>query len=231
MDADWARHLHVAMGDTLTFNLAGRELTLKVASLRTVKWQSFEPNFFLVTPPGTLDGFPATWITAIHLGNDDAVALDLLKQFPNLTIVNVGVIIGAVEDLLRHAALALAAVFSLALVAAALVLLAALQAVRDERVRELALLRVMGARRRQLLIALTMEFTALGAVSGTTAGLIAAGTGYALGRWVLGLDAPFDAWLVLAGAVAGAAGIGLTGLAATRGLTHVSPARALRRES
>lgn len=231
VDADWARHLHIAMGDTLTFNLAGRDLTLKVASLRTVKWQSFEPNFFLVTPPGTLDGFPATWITAVHLGNNDAVALALLKKFPNLTIVNVGVIIVAVEDLLRHAALALAAVFSLALMAAALVLLAALQAVRDERIRELALLRVMGARRRQLLAALAMEFTALGAVAGTTAGLIAAGTGYALGRWVLDLDAPFDAWLVLAGAVAGALGIGLTGLAATRGLTHVSPTSALRRDA
>lgn len=228
VDADWAKRLHVGIGDTLTFKLAGRELALTIASLRKVKWQSFEPNFFLVTPPGTLKQFPKSWITSIHLGDDDRVALALLRKFPNLTVINVGAILGAVEDLLRHAALALTAVFALALVAAALVLLAALQAVRDERMRELALLRVLGARRRQLLLALTTEFTALGAVAGFTAGLIAAGAGYALGRWVLDLQVDFDAWLVLAGALAGTLGVGVTGLAATRGLIGVSPVRALR---
>ncbi len=228
-DASWAKSVHVGLGDTLAFSVAGRELKLKVASLRTVKWQSFEPNFFLVTPPGTLAGYPATWITAVHLGEKDRVALNLLKRFPNLTVINVGVIISAVEDLLRHATLALATVFALSLVAAALVLLAALQAVRDERVREIALLRVLGARRRQLLAALATEFITLGAVAGSTAGLIAAATGYALGRWVLDLDVSFDAWLLLAGALAGTLGIGLVGLAATRGLTRVPPSRALQR--
>lgn len=227
-DSDWAKRLQVKPGDTLTFDLAGRELTLKIASLRKVKWQSFEPNFFLVTPPGTLKDYPLTWITAVHLGREDHVALALLKRFPGLTVIDVGAIIGAVENLLAHAALALAAVFALALVAAALVLLAALQAMRDERARELALLRVLGARRRPLLLALASEFTTLGAVAGLVAGLIAAATGYALGRWVLDLDVHFDAWLVLAGTLAGALGIGLTGLGATRGLVSVSPVRALR---
>ncbi len=229
VDDNWAKDIHVGLGDTLAFNVAGRKLKLKVASLRTVKWQSFQPNFFLVTPPGTLAGYPTTWITAIHLGDNDRVALDLLRKFPNLTVINVGVIIGAVEDLLRHATLALATVFALSLLAAALVLLAALQAVRDERLREIALLRVLGARRRQLLAALATEFITLGAVAGSTAGVIAATTGYALGRWVLDLDVQFDAWLLLAGALAGTLGIGLIGLAATHGLTRVAPSHALRR--
>lgn len=228
-DGDWAMSVHVKLGDTLSFNVAGRALELKVTSLRTVKWQSFEPNFFLVTPPGTLKGYPATWITAIHLGNNDHVALDLLRRFPNLTVINVGVILSAVEDLLRHATLALASVFALSLLAAALVLLAAVQAMRDERMREIALLRVLGVRRRQLVASLAAEFIALGAVAGSTAGLIAAATGYALGRWVLDLDVTFDAWLLLAGGVAGTVGIGLVGLAATHGLTRVAPSRALRR--
>ncbi|MGH8127598.1 MAG: ABC transporter permease [Gammaproteobacteria bacterium] len=228
-DSDWAKHLHVKLGDALTFTVAGQPLTLHITSLREIKWQSFEPNFFLVTPPGTLDGYPKTWITAIHAGNDESSLLKLLHRFPNLTIINVGTILDAIQNLLRHAALALAAIFALALAAALLVLLAALQAIRDERIRELALLRVLGARRRLLVLTLATEFTALGALAGLAAGVIAAGTGYALGRWVFNLDAGFDAWLVLAGALAGTIGIGLTGLVATYGLTRVAPTVALRR--
>ncbi len=228
-DSDWARRLHVKIGDSLTFSVAGQTLTLHIASLRTIKWQSFEPNFFLVTPPGTLAGYPKTWITAVHVGSDEAPMLGLLQRFPNLTIINVGTIIDAVQNLLRHAALALAAIFALSLVAALLVLLAALQSIRDERTRELALLRVLGARRRLLVRMLAAEFTALGALAGLAAGVIAAGIGYALGHWILNLDAGFDGWLVLAGVLAGTVGIGVTGLAATFGLTRISPVHALRR--
>ncbi|MGA7966735.1 MAG: FtsX-like permease family protein [Gammaproteobacteria bacterium] len=228
-DSDWAKRLHVKLGDTLTFTVAGQTLTLRIASLRKIKWQSFEPNFFLVTPPGTLDAYPKTWITAVHAGNDESSLLKLLQRFPNLTIINVGTILDAIQNLLRHAALALAAIFTLSLIAALLVLLATLQAIRDERTRELALLRVLGARRRLLVLTLATEFTALGALAGLAAGIIAAGTGYALGRWVLNLNAGFDAWLVLAGVLAGTIVIGLTGLAATYGLTRVVPTVALRR--
>lgn len=227
-DSDWAQRLHVKIGDALTFSVAGQTLTLHIASLRKIKWQSFEPNFFLVTPPGTLDNYPKTWITAVHVGDNEASMLELLRRFPNLTIINVGTIIDAVQNLLRHAALALAAIFVLSLVAALLVLLAALQAIRDERTRELALLRVLGARRRLLVLILATEFSALGALAGLAAGVIAAGTGYALGHWVLNLDADFDAWLILAGVLTGTIGIGLTGFAATFGLTRISPVHALR---
>jgi len=109
-----------------------------------------------------------------------------------------------------------------------LVLLAALEAGRAQRARELALLRVLGARRRQLAAALAAEFGLLGAVSGTAAGLVAAGGGFALAHWVFKLDAAFDGWLILAGALAGVAGIGAIGFAATLRLTRVPPQQALR---
>lgn len=227
-DADWARRLHVGLGDRLQFDVAGRPLVAKIVSLRAVHWQSFEPNFFLVMPPGSLAGYPATWITAVHLGDATEIPVELLRRFPNLTVVDVGAIIGAVTDLLRHAAVALSAVFGLAFAAAVLVLLAALQAGRAQRARELALLRVLGARRRQLAAALAAEFGLLGAVAGTAAGLVAAGAGYALAHGVFGLAAPFDGWLVLLGAAAGALGIGGIGVAATLSLTRLPPQRALR---
>ncbi len=230
-DADWARRLDVGLGDKLEFSVAGQALTLTVASLREIKWQSFEPNFFLVTPPTTLDGYPATWITAIHTGGNDRLSLALVHRFPNLTVINVGAIITAVTDLLRHAALALAAVFALALLAAVLVLLAALEAGRAERASELALMRVLGARRRLLAAMLGAEFVFLGSIAGLTAGLVAAGAGYALGRWVFDLPAYFDGWLVLAGALAGSLGIGGIGLAATLRLTRTPPLTALRRDA
>ncbi|MGH8271331.1 MAG: ABC transporter permease, partial [Gammaproteobacteria bacterium] len=229
-DADWAKRLDVGLGDKLEFSVAGQSLTLTVASLREIKWQSFEPNFFLVTPPTTLDDYPATWITAIHSGGNDRLALTLVHRFPNLTVINVGAIITAVTDLLRHAALALAAVFMLALAAAVLVLLAALEAGRAERARELALMRVLGARRRLLAATLGAEFVFLGSIAGLAAGLVAAGAGYALARWVFDLPAYFDGWLVLIGALAGSLGIGGIGLAATLRLTRTPPLTALRRD-
>lgn len=230
-EAEWAGQLGVGLGDKLEFSVAGQSLTLTIASLRKIKWQSFEPNFFLVTPPATLEGYPATWITAVHTGDNDRVALALVHRFPNLTVINVGAIIAAVTDLLRHAALALAVTFALALAAAVLVLLAALEAGRTERARELALMRVLGARRRMLAATLGAEFGFLGTVAGLTAGLVAAGAGYALARWVFDLPAYFDGWLVLAGALAGGLGIGGVGLAATLRLARAPPLTALRRDA
>lgn len=230
-DSDWARRLHVGIGDRLQFDVAGRSLVTRIVSLRDVHWQSFQPNFFLVMPPGSLAGYPTMWITAIHMGSDTEAPVELLRRFPNLTVVDVGAIIGAITDLLRHATVALSAVFGLAFAAAVLVLLAALQAGRAQRARELALLRVLGARRRQLAAALAAEFGLLGAVAGTAAGLVAAGAGYALAHGVFGLAAPFDGWLVLFGALAGTLGIGGIGLAATLSLTRLPPQRALRSAS
>ncbi|MGH8426797.1 MAG: ABC transporter permease [Gammaproteobacteria bacterium] len=231
VESDWAKTLDVGLGDRLEFSVADRRLTLTIASLREIKWQSFEPNFFMVTPPGTLDDYPATWITAIHAGAGDQLALALVHRFPNLTVINVDTILTAVGDLLRHAALALAAVFALALVAAVLVLLAALEAGRTERASELALMRVLGARRRLLAAILGAEFILLGSIAGIVAGLVSAGAGYALARWVFDIPAYFDGWLVLAGTLAGSLGIGGIGLAATLHLTRVPPLAALRRDA
>ncbi|MGH8273270.1 MAG: ABC transporter permease [Gammaproteobacteria bacterium] len=229
VEADWAHDLQVGIGDRLGFSIAGQKLTLTVASLRKVNWRSFEPNFFLVTPPATLADYPTNWITAVHTGGNPRIALSLVRNDPNLTTVNVGSIIAAVTELLRHAALALAAVFALAVLAAVLVLAAALAAGRAERVREIALMRVLGARRRLLATMLATEFMTLGAIAGLVAGLVAAGAGYALARWVFEIPAHFDGWLVLAGVLAGALGIGAIGLGATLGLTRSPPSLALRR--
>jgi putative ABC transport system permease protein len=229
VEGDWAKDLHVGLGDQLRFSIAGQKLTLTIHNLRKINWRSFEPNFFLVTPPGTLAGYPMQWITAVHTGGKERAGLDLVREFPNLTVVNVGSIIAAVRTLLRHAALALAAVFALAVFAAVLVLLAALEAGRGERRHELALMRVLGARRRLLATTLATEFATLGAIAGLIAGLVAAGAGFALARWVFEIPAHFDGWLVLAGVLAGAIGIGGIGLAATLGLTRAPPRLALRR--
>ncbi|MDN5863961.1 MAG: hypothetical protein L0I62_01905 [Gammaproteobacteria bacterium] len=229
--ADWAHDLELDLGDRLTFSVAGRNLTLELVSLRNINWRSFDPNFFLVTPPDTLDGYPTQWITAVHTGNKRHVALDLVRAFPNLTTINVGNIIGAVTGLLRHAAFALAAVFALAVIAAILVLLAALEAGREERRQELALMRVLGARRKLLAALLATEFVTLGAIAGLTAGLVAAGAGFALARWVFDIPAVLDGWLVLIGAIAGAIGIGGVGFGATLRLTRSPPAVALRRSA
>lgn len=227
-DANWAKHLKINLGDKLTFSVADQTISLKVSSLRHVNWESFKPNFFLVTPPGSLKGYPATWITAVKLGSHADAVEKLLTQFPNLTPININFIVGAIRRALREASLALTGLFGFALVAAVLLLLSTLQASRSVRIRQLAILQVLGSRRSQLAISLAAEFGVLGIVAGTLGGTIAAVAGYAIGTWLFRIPANIDFTVVLLGAFAGMFIIGGIGLSATLRLTRLPILRWLR---
>lgn len=224
----WAKQVAVKIGDTLTFSVAGQTLQLTIVSLRHIDWKSFRPNFFLVTPPDTLSPYPFTWITSFYLRHHSSLPEDLVHHFPNLTVINVASIIHSVATLLRHATTGLALIFLFALAASVLVLLSALEAGRTQRSRELALLRVLGARRGDLTAALAAEFLVLGALSGAFAGLIASITAYLLAHWIFHLPTAFDSWLVVAGITLGLLAVAPVGLAATLRLTHLPPMSQLR---
>jgi putative ABC transport system permease protein len=212
-----AETLGFKVGDELSFEVAGVPLSARITSLRKLDWDSMRVNFFVVAPPGLLERYPTSYITSFHLSTaQSALVGELVRAFPNITVIDVAAVVRQLQDSLDQIARAVQALFGLALVAGLIVLYAALQATSDERQRELAVMRALGARRRQLRLVLFAEFAVLGAMAGLLAGLGAAAIGWALGRFAFQLAYLPSPWLPIAGLLAGVLGVVAAGLWATR---------------
>jgi putative ABC transport system permease protein len=229
VEADFGRELGLELGDELAFNIAGETVTAKVTSFRTVEWDSFSPNFFMVFSPGVLDGYPATYISSVYLDEDQKrVVLDMMREFPSVTAIDLDAVLGQVRDVMDKAALAVQAVFVFTLLAGLTVLWAAVQATRDERRYESAMLRTFGASRKRVLGGVAAEFIAIGLLAGILAAAGATLAGWLLAENLFELDYGFSATLWLAGPLAGVVFVGLSGMAATwRVVTH-APVSVLR---
>ncbi|MBI5922001.1 MAG: ABC transporter permease [Betaproteobacteria bacterium] len=224
-----AETLQLALNDELAYEIAGRRLSGKITSLRRLDWDSMRVNFFVITPPGYLEKFPATYITSFHLPSGQATFINgLVRQFPNLTVIDVASLLRQMQMSLDQLASAVQVVFGFALLAGLTVLYAALQASYDERVYEMALLRTFGARGQQLIAALLTEFAALGAIAGLLAGLGTAGISWALARFVFHLDYLPDPFLLVWGLAVGGFGVALTGRLGTAGALRRPALEALR---
>jgi putative ABC transport system permease protein len=224
-----AETLGIALGDRLTFDVSGTRVAGTVTSLRRVQWDSFNVNFFVVGTPGLLAGQPATFVTSFHLppGRLDLLP-ELSRRFPSVTAIDVGAVLGQVRAMADQAARALEYVLAFTLAAGVIVLLASVQASRDVRAREIAVLRTLGASRRRLYSALAVEFALLGLLAGTVAALGALGTGWLISEAVLGLPYAPSLRVLPLGALGGMLGVGLAGLVAVRRLVDTPPVAVLR---
>lgn len=195
--------LKLKLGDQLTYDVAGTPLTLTISSLRKVDWSSMHVNFFAVTPPKVLDGYAANYLTSFHLpaGKEDALN-QLVKQFPNLTIINVAAVLEQLQSLLSKMSYAIEFVFGFSLLAGLAVLYAALMATREERVRESTLMRVLGASRKQVVLAMLVEFLCVGLLASLVAMLFTNIAAYYLATLVLHIDYQFNLWLSVQGLLA-----------------------------
>ena len=230
VEAGLAETLGIGLGDRLRFQIAGQELSARVSSLRSVEWDSFRVNFFVIAPPGLLKDFPATYITSFHLaGEGGAVLSELIRQFPSVTVLDVEALMAQVRQIMDRATLAIEYVFLFTLAAGLMVLYAAIQASREARQHETAILRTLGANRRQVLFGLFAEFTALGFLAGLLAASAATALGYVLADQVFGLPYRPNPWIWLAGTLGGAAGIGIAGMMGTRSVLSHPPLQTLQR--
>jgi putative ABC transport system permease protein len=229
ISTEYQEALHLQMGDKLSFDVAGEPLTVQVASIRKIRWDSFRPNFFLVFPPGLLDGAAGTYMTSVFLTPAQRPALvDLVRRFPTISVFDVDAILKQIRDIMDRASLAVQYVFLFTLAAGVVVLLAAVQSTRDERRYESAILRTLGASRGTVLQGVAAEFAALGFLSGTLGAFGATGVGWVLARWLFSLQYTLDPWVWVVGLVCGTILVGLSGTVATRRVVNTPPVHTLR---
>ncbi|MFC0573065.1 ABC transporter permease [Paraburkholderia solisilvae] len=207
-----AKLIGVKPGDTLRFDVTGLSIDAPVTSTRKLDWGSFKVNFFVLMPPAALKDFPATFITSFHVPPERRAAIDsLIGVYPNLTAIDTGPILAQVQAVMEQVIDAVQFLFLFTLVAGVLVLYAALAGTRDERMRESALLRALGASHRQVRAVQIAEFTVVGALSGLMAAFGAQLIGAVLATRVFEFYLEFNPWLLPAGMAAGIACAGLGG--------------------
>ncbi len=219
-----AKTLRLKMGDTMTFDIAGEQITEEIISLRSVNWDSMRPNFFVMMAPKAFDDQPKTFITSIHLNDDQKHVLpSLIKKFPSVTDIDITAIMTQVRDLINKAAFAVQAIFLFTLVAGVVVLFAALQSQKAMRRKEIAILKSLGASRAYLRRSLVLEFAMIGGLAGFLASVLALIAGNVAASMLFDLSPEINLTLIATGTLLGAVLVGAAGYLNVRGLLSVVP--------
>ena len=229
IEEDVARDSGLTIGDRLTYQVAGREVTMTIASIRRINWDSFQPNFFLVLSPGALAGMPATYIASLRIEDDQKpVLVKLVREHPSISVIDLDTILAQVRGIIDKASLAVQAVFMFTLAAGVAVLFAAVQSTIDERRFECAMLRALGARKRTVLAGVMAEFAALGLAAGVLAAAGASILAAVVAVRLFDLPYTFDPLLWLAGLIGGIAVVCASGYVAARSAITAAPVAVLR---
>ena len=219
----------LGIGDKLQFFIAGRNVDAEIANIRKVNWDSFQPNFFMVFSPGALEDMPTTYISSLHIEQEErAMLIDLVRAHPSVSVIDLGAILQQVRGIIEKASLAVQAVFLFTLAAGIAVLFAAVQSTIDERRFESAMLRALGAKRRTVFAGVMAEFAALGIAAGILASAGASILAAVVAVQLFELPYRFSPLLWTAGVSAGVFVVCVSGYFAARGAVNARPADVLR---
>lgn len=228
LEAGIAETLGIVNGDMLTYDIGGSAFTAQVINLRKLRWDSMQVNFFVLTAPGLLKDYSASYLSSFYLPPDKARAGDaLLKTFPNLLVIDTEEVIMQVRHIMDQIAQTLGAVFLFTLLSGLAVLYAALLATQDERIYQSAILRTLGADSRYLRRQHLTEFAVLGALSGLFAAAGSAVLGWILAKYVLEIPFAPPALLWLIGISGGMLIVMLAGWLVTRRAIKLPPLQVL----
>lgn len=229
LEVKLAETLQIKLGDKVSFDVNGMLLDFTVSNLRSVDWDSFNINFFTVVPPGVLDDKPASWVTSVYLDSEQRQLLnELVRTFPNVTLIDVEVIMKRVRGIINRVSMAVEFIFLFTILAGLAVLFAAIQSNQDERRFESAVIRTLGASKKTLMLGLLAEFSMLGALSGFLAGLSATFLAWLLAENIFKFDYQVDLALALTGIASGTVIVVIAGLLGTRSVLTHPPIKTLR---
>jgi putative ABC transport system permease protein len=232
IEQEVAERLDVKLDDRLTFLIGAREVEVTITSIRTVDWNSFQPNFFMIFSNDVLADFPATHITSFYLPKEDKLWVNtLLRQFPTLSVIDVEAMIEEVQEVIEQVSVSIRFVLLVVVLAATLVLLAQVQSSLDERRKETVIYRTLGAKGSMIKNAISLEFLALGAIAGVIAAAVAEFSLFLLQWRLFDMDwqPHYALWLI--GPISGATFVAVVGVLSTRGLLNMTPNQLIRQLS
>lgn len=221
--------LGLKLGDRLRFDVAGQPVAMTLVGSRELKWDSMQVNFFMIGAPAALATQPQSLITSFHLpAGREGLVRQLTRAMPNLTIVDTGAITAQIQTMIGQVVQAVQFLFLFTLAAGCVVLYAAMGSVRDERVAEVALMRALGASRRQLGLVQLLELSLTGLLAGLMGAAGATLLGWLLAREVFDFAYQPSLWLLSGSILASMLFIVLAGGWNIWRLLDTPPLRALR---
>ena len=198
IEEEMATEVGLTLGDTLTFDIAGRPISATINSIRKVDWDSFEPNFYVIFNDQALVDMPATYITSFYLTPEQKPLLnDIVREFPTLSIIELDIIMTEVRGVLDKATVAVEVVLVFIVFAGIAVLFATTLSSLDEKLYESAILKTLGAKRAFVSKTIIIEYCILGVLSGLLAATASEGLAFALYEFVFQIDWHFHLWLWL----------------------------------
>mgnify|MGYP005984973753 CR=1 FL=1 len=166
-----ANRLNIGLGETISFTGDTQTFSAKVTSVRKVDWESLRPNFYFIFPPGALDGQPQSWLTSLRWDGNSALLTQLNREFPTISLLDIGAILQQVGQVLEQVSRALEVMVVLVTACGLLLLFAQVQVGMRQRHQELVVCRTLGAGKNLLRQTLWCEFAALGVVAGLVAAI------------------------------------------------------------
>lgn len=199
-----AKTLNLKLGDTLSFDVGGVQTASRITSLRKVDWGSMRANFFVMYPVSHLPDVPTTYMSAFKAPATPGFDNALVRSFPNITTVDMTSTITQIQRVLDQVIGAVEFLFGFTLAAGLVVLFAAVTATREERAREFAIMRAVGAQSSLLRQVQRAELMGVGLLAGFLASLVATAVGWALAKYVFDFEWTISLWVPLFGALSGA---------------------------
>ena len=224
-----AKTLGLKLGDSLRFDVAGQAINVKITSIRKLDWSSMRVNFFVIVSPDVAQSLPTSWVTAFHLPvAQTSLVSQLVKSYPNLTIVDVGSMVTQAQQVIDQVIAAVEFLFIFTLAAGVMVLAAAMLVSQHERAHESGLLRALGATRSQLSRAQWVECLFVGSAAGSLAATGASLVGWLLAHQVFDFEWTVSPLLWCVGLIAGMACAFAGGWFGLRNVLSVPPMQTLR---
>jgi len=192
-DKEAAKAFGIGIGDSMSFNILGREITARIANLREIDWASMGMNFLIIFSPGVLEGAPQMNIATLRVPQQEEGALEtaVTNAFPNVSAIRVREILADVNRIMGSIDTAMKAIAGIAIAAGILVLSGAIAAGRRQRIYDAVILKTLGATRRDVLGAYLLEFGLLGLATAGIAAAAGCTAAWAVTSFLMHLDWSF----------------------------------------
>jgi putative ABC transport system permease protein len=194
----WAEPLRVKVGDRIGVRVGTEEIDALIVNIREVQWENFNPNFFVLFPPNVFANAPHTFLSSTRLeGQNQDTLVSLNQIFPTINIIDIGAILKQVRRLLDLVGLTLNLVFGFTLAAGSVALYSVMQSGHEARVRDVAMLKVLGCDRRRIMMALGAEFLTISLIAGLVAGISASMIGWLLAAQIFDIPYQFNPFVLV----------------------------------